>query len=105
MIEVWRPVGGEGSENGVEGQRTAISDTLGLARISTWRLPAFQLAAEELVNEHGGFEEVTTSELVHGAESLTDVYFVFRSEVVAEVVKEKIEGEMVMGRKLQVTFA
>lgn len=43
-------------------------------------------------------------EVIHGGESVTDVCVRFRSEIVAEMVRERIEGEMVEGRKLQVTF-
>lgn len=58
-----------------------------------------------LIKQHGAFEEILTEELVHGAESLTDVFVEFRSELVAEAMKEKIDGEMVEGRKLQIEFA
>jgi hypothetical protein len=57
------------------------------------------------VKEHGEFEEVITNEVIHGAESQTDVCVKFRSALVAEMVKEKISGETVMRRKLQVRFA
>ncbi|EMC91244.1 hypothetical protein BAUCODRAFT_319348 [Baudoinia panamericana UAMH 10762] len=82
-----------------------ITDTLGLARVSTWRLEAFQLAVTKLINVHGASEAITANELVHGGESVTDVFVRFRSELVAEMVKGKIDGVMVEGRKLQVTFA
>ena len=48
--------------------------------------------------------DVTAEELIHGGESVTDVFVRFRSELVAEIVKEKIDGEMLEGRKLQVDF-
>jgi len=86
-------------------EKKELTDTLGLARISTWRFSNFIEAAETLIKEHSEIEEVTTSEFEHGEESWTDVYCRFRSELVAGMVKEKIDGEVVYGRKMQVTFA
>lgn len=106
VIENWRPAGGERpKKRGSKKEEEKMTDTLGVARISTWRLETFQIAAEKLVEQHSEFQEVTTRELVHGGESVTDVFFKFRSEVVADMVKEKIDGEMVEGRKLQVKFS
>lgn len=103
-VESWRPAGGDKPTTPHQIER--ITDTLGLARLSTWRIDAFQESADKLIEQHGlDFEEVTTVEVIHGGESVTDVLVRFRSEVVAEAVKEKIDGEIVEGRKLQVTFA
>ncbi|KAK6392213.1 hypothetical protein LTR65_003985 [Meristemomyces frigidus] len=104
VIEVWRPAGGEKPTKRRKAEK--LTDTLGLARLSTWRVEAFQEAVEKLIDQHGfAFEEITTTEVVHGGESVTDVCVKFRSELVAEVVKELIDGQMVEGRKLQVKFA
>lgn len=74
--------------------------------MSTWRAAGFQEAAEKLLEEHGqACEEVTTSDLVHGGESVTHISMRFRSELVAETVKEKIDGEVIEGRKLQIKYA
>lgn len=82
-----------------------ISRTLGLARVSTWRVQAFREEAESLLERHGViFDEVKAGEIVHGGESVTDVSVEFRSEMVAEMAKEKLDGEMVGGRKLQVKY-
>lgn len=106
VIENWRPAGGESPKiRRKKNEEPKITDTLGLARISTWRLEDFRIAAEALVEQHSEFQQVTTSEIVHGGESVTDVFFKFRSELVAEMVKEKIDGGIVEGRKLQVNFA
>lgn len=103
-IESWRPAGGDKLTKSRKPEK--LTDTLGLARIATWRIPAFQEAAEKLIEQHGfDFEEITTSEILHGGESVTDVCVKFRSELVAEFVKEKLEGEMIEGRKLQIKYA
>ncbi|KAK5119150.1 hypothetical protein LTR85_007764 [Meristemomyces frigidus] len=106
VIEAWRPAGGERPTVTKRRKPEKLTDTLGLARLSTWRVAAFQEAAEQLIEQHGlAFEEVNTKEVVHGDESVTDVFVKFRSELVAEAVKEKIDGEVVGGRKVQVRFA
>ncbi|KAK5137651.1 hypothetical protein LTR08_007946 [Meristemomyces frigidus] len=104
VVESWRPAGGDES---VQGRKAGdLTDTLGLARVSTWRVEAFQSAAEALIEQKGfDFVEVTAVELEHGGESVTDVFMKFRSEIVAELVRDVIDGEMVEGRKLQARFA
>ena len=82
-----------------------LTDTLGIARLSTWRAETFIEALKVLIEQHGQIEEVQAEELLHGGESITDVFLKFRSELVAEAVKEKIDGELLESRKLQVTFA
>ena len=57
-----------------------------------------------MIEQHGAIEAITAKELVHGGESLTDVSVQCRSELVAEQVKEKIDGKLLDGRRLQVTF-
>lgn len=64
----------------------------------------FLTAVKDVIEEHGEIEDIETSELVHGGEIMTDVNVSFRSELVAEAVVEKINGEILQGRKLQVKF-
>lgn len=78
---------------------------LGIARIATWRLKDFTSSLGTLIAEHGQIEDVLGKEIVHGGESVTDVFVQFRSELVAETVKDKISGVLLEGRKLQVEFA
>jgi hypothetical protein len=107
LIESWRPAGGERPKK--RGKAAQLvkqpTKTLGLARVSTWQVSSFQQVAEELITKHGGFERFTTEEVVHGGESVTDIFVVLRSETVAEMVKDKIDGEIVAGRKIQVQFS
>ena len=105
VIESWRPAGGEKLPK--RGKKAASEPTrkLGIARIATWHLGDFLEAIERLVKEHGQIGEATTSELIHGAESVTDVYIEFPSEMVADMVREKIDGEVLLKRKLQIAFA
>ena len=82
------------------------TSTLGLARLSTWRVEAFQKAAESLLEQHDlDVGEVTTVETIHGGESVTDVFMRFRNELIAEIVKEVTDGEVIEGRKLKLSFA
>lgn len=46
-----------------------------------------------------------TAELVHGGESVTDVFATFETDLVAELVAEEIRGTIVEGRRLKVVFA
>ena len=103
IVENWRPAGGE--KLGKKGGRKKLTPTLAVARLSTWRLETFTTHLRALIEQHGQIEEVMTEELVHGGESTTDVFVRFRSELVAEAVKGKINGELLDGRKLQVDFA
>lgn len=114
-VECWRPAGGEdifgelddeedpfGERVGGDSQPTA---TLGIARIATWRLTTFNPAAKTLIEQHGSMAAFQTEEHFHGGESVTDVFVQFDDEDEAAVVKEKINGKMVGGRKLQVKYA
>jgi hypothetical protein len=78
---------------------------LGLVRLATWQVPAFREAVEKLIEQHGGFDEMVTTEFDSGGgEKLTDVLVKFSSEEKAELVKDEIDGEIVAGRKVQVKF-
>ena len=101
---MWRPAGGEKPFNRRTKKDAQPTPIIGIARLSTWRTNTFVESLKTLIGQHGEIEKVHTEELVHGGESVTDVYIEFRSELVAEVVKNKIEGETVEGRKLQVKF-
>ncbi|KAK5738039.1 hypothetical protein LTR17_006282 [Elasticomyces elasticus] len=106
VVESWRPAGGEQELKDELSLKYATPTTkLGLARISTWRLPAFLAAAEAIIMATGEEGEAETAELIHGGESVTDVFYSFRTELVAGLVMEEIRGQLVEGRKLQVTFA
>ncbi|KAK5739413.1 hypothetical protein LTR17_005318 [Elasticomyces elasticus] len=106
VIESWRPAGGEQELKDELSTKYATPTTrLGLARISTWRLPAFLSAAEVIIMATGEEGEAETVELIHGGESVTDVFYSFRTELVAGMVMEEIREQSVEGRKLQVTFA
>ncbi|KAK5720069.1 hypothetical protein LTR15_007342 [Elasticomyces elasticus] len=106
VIESWRPAGGEQELKDELSIKYAIpTSKLGLARISTWRLPAFLAAAEIIMAATGEEGEAETAELIHGGESVTDVFYSFRTEVVAGMIMEEIQGQLVEGRKLQVAFA
>lgn len=48
---------------------------------------------------------IMTRDLDYGGEPQTDVHIAFRSELVAEAAKEKINAVLLEGRKLQVRFA
>ena len=104
-VECWRSAGGEdifGERVGPDSQPTA---TLGIARIATWRLPTFNRAVKTLIEQHGSMAAFQTEEHFHGGESVIDVFVQFDDEVKAKVIKEKINGEMVGERKLQVKYA
>ncbi|KAK5675827.1 hypothetical protein LTS10_011558 [Elasticomyces elasticus] len=106
IVESWRPAGGEQELKDELSIKYAIpTSKLGLARISTWRLPAFLAAAEAIIMATGEEGEAETTELIHGGESVTDVFYSFRTELVAGMVMKEIRGQLVEGRKLQVTFA
>ncbi|KAK3718321.1 hypothetical protein LTR37_005134 [Vermiconidia calcicola] len=104
VIESWLPAGGELLQGYDERDANFLSPTLGIARISTWRLETFTKSLKALIEHHALLEEITTDKLFYGGESVTDVYFRFRNELVAEAVKEKVDGAMVDGRKLQVAY-
>lgn len=57
------------------------------------------------IEEHAEIEDIVTRELVHGGESVTDIWVEFESEELAETIKEKFDGEIIHERKLQVKFA
>lgn len=104
-VQVWRPAGGERIPEPGKKKEAQITHTLGIARLATWKLEEFMQALRPVILQHGVIEDVATEDLLHGGESVTDVYVRFRSELVAEVVKANIDGEVVHGRKLQVKYA
>jgi hypothetical protein len=103
VIEYWRPAGGEKAES--RDKATQPTKMLGLARISTWQVAAFQDSAEKLIAEHGGVGKFVLEELVHGGESVTDVFVVLEDAFIAKGVQEQIDGALVAGRKLQVNLS
>lgn len=62
-------------------------------------------AIQTLIEKHGELEDLVTRELVHGGESVTDIWAEFESEEIAEAVKRKIDNGIIQERKLQVKFA
>ncbi|RMZ29975.1 hypothetical protein D0859_05911 [Hortaea werneckii] len=108
VVECWRPAGGEQLllSAGKKQAKGKISDTLAVARVATWRIPAFQTAVEALMEQEGvEYVELSTEETVHGGESVTDVRLRFRDPEQVEMAGGKLEGQMVGGRKLQVRIA
>ncbi|KAI6873693.1 hypothetical protein KC323_g978 [Hortaea werneckii] len=107
VVECWRPAGGEQLLLSAGKQaKGKISDTLGVARVATWRLRDFREGVEKLLKEEGvEYVELSTQETVHGGESVTDVRLRFRDPGQAEMARGKLEGQMVGGRKLQVRIA
>ncbi|KAI6870933.1 hypothetical protein KC343_g11507 [Hortaea werneckii] len=107
VVECWRPAGGEHLLLSAGRQRkVTTSDTLGVARVATWRLRDFREGVEKLLKEEGvEYVELSTQETVHGGESVTDVRLRFRDPGQAEMARGKLEGQMVGGRKLQVRIA
>ena len=107
VVECWRPAGGEQLLLSAGKQaKGKISDTLGVARVATWRLRDFREGVEKLLTEEGvEYVELSTQETVHGGESVTDVRLRFRDPGQAEMARGKLEGQMVRGRKLQVRVA
>ncbi|KAI7198885.1 hypothetical protein KC324_g3533 [Hortaea werneckii] len=102
-VEYWRPAGGEQLLLTEREVKPEIANTLGVARVSTWRVPGFREGVEKLLEEKGvEVAELTTEETVHGGESVTDVWLRFRDQGQAEMARGKLEGKMVGGRKLQV---
>lgn len=106
VVECWRPAGGEQLLLAGRKAKSNVSDTLGVARVATWRLRDFREGVEKLLKEEGvDYEELSTQETVHGGESVTDVKLRFRDPGLAEMARGKLEGQMVGGRKLQVRIA
>ncbi|KAK3647022.1 hypothetical protein LTR56_008188 [Elasticomyces elasticus] len=106
VVESWRPAGGEQELKDELSLKYATPTTkLGLARISTWRVPTFLTAVEAIIMATGEEGDAETAELIHGGESVTDVFYSFRTDLVAGMVMEEIQGQLVDGRVLQVTFA
>ncbi|KAH9807437.1 hypothetical protein Tdes44962_MAKER10462, partial [Teratosphaeria destructans] len=80
--------------------------TLGLARLSSWRVKVFGEAVVKVMEEMGGKAPALRVEpMVHGGERVSDVWAVFEDAVEADVVRELIQGVVVAGRRLQVSFA
>ncbi|RMY97619.1 hypothetical protein D0862_07973 [Hortaea werneckii] len=105
-VEYWRPAGGEQLLLAEREIKCPTADTLGLARLATWRMRDFREGVEKLLEEQRvGFAEMITEETVHGGESVTDVRLRFRDQGQAEMASGKLEGQMVVGRKLQVRSA
>ncbi|RMY90411.1 hypothetical protein D0864_06253 [Hortaea werneckii] len=106
VVECWRPAGGEQLLLAGKKVRSNMSETLGVARVSTWRLPGFRTGLEALMEREGvEFVELLSEETVHGGESVTDVRLRFGDPGQAEMARGKLEGQMVLGRKLQVRSA
>ncbi len=105
MIESWRPAGGHNFSIGQSGEDEKISATLGIARLPTWRRDPFTGAIKTLIDQYGEIEEILIEEADYGGERASDIFVKFRSELVAEMVKDRIDGELVDGRKLQVMYA
>jgi len=80
------------------------SRVLGVARVPTWSLHQFKSTLSELV-AHEDLQDIVSQQCMDGAEDVSDVYAVFRTESVAETTKLSIDGMIVNGRKLQVRFA
>ncbi len=100
-IQHWRPAGGESQPSHDEPTKM-----LGIARISTHRLAAFTTALQSTLEKHlDELPELLTRELVHGGESVTDVYLKFEAVEEAEAVMGMIEGGVIGERVLSVTFA
>ena len=98
QIECWRPAGGDAVLN--ESSTVQPTECLGIAIIPTWRHETFTKAVEVLVEVVGELVELFAQALDHGGESLTDVFILLRSEQVAEMIKGRIDGQLVAGRKL-----
>jgi len=104
IIESWRPAGGEVLDAFSTTQK--LSSKLGIAHVPTWRLTSFLPAVKILVGEIvDGTIEWEMRALEDGGESMTDVFVRVRSEVVAEIVREKIQGCLIEGRMVRVGFA
>ncbi|KAI6928392.1 hypothetical protein KC318_g15180 [Hortaea werneckii] len=101
-VEYWRPAGGEQLLLAEREVKSQILDTLGVARVATWRVPGFREGVEKLLEEGGVEFAELSAETVHGGESVTDVRLRFRNQGQAEMARGKLEGKMVGGRKLQV---
>lgn len=108
-VEYWQPAGGHQQLTDHEKQRPC--STLGIARVATWRVPTFLPAVRQIVEEIAEVEEMATRELVHGGQSSTDVFVrlggldELGAGLVAEMVREALDGRVVGGRKLRVGFA
>ena len=73
-VEHWRPAGGEQLLLAEREVKSNLSNTLGLARVATWRVPSFREGVEKLLEEERvGFAGLSMEETVHGGESVTDV--------------------------------
>lgn len=106
VVECWRPAGGEQLLLAGRKVKSSLSDTLGVARVATWRLSGFRTGLEALMVEEGVESvELVTEETVHGGESVTDVRLRFGDPGQAEMARGKLEGQIVGGRKLQVRVA
>lgn len=55
--------------------------------------------------QYGEVQELMVQHVQDGVEQCADVLAVFRSELVAEVVKDGIYGSVVEGRMLRVRYA
>lgn len=102
-VEAWQSAGGESFRNSRKKQ--TVSDTLAIARISTWRVDAFVMALKAHIEPDIETDEIMTKELVHGGESMTDVFARFQSELDADMAMERMKGTILLERKLQVRFA
>ncbi|KAF2767407.1 hypothetical protein EJ03DRAFT_384002, partial [Teratosphaeria nubilosa] len=84
-IETWRPAGGEQSTESSKKDQSP-TETLGLARLSTWRVKIFEEDVVKLMKETGGgVPELRVEQMMHGGESVSDVWAVFEDAVQADL--------------------
>lgn len=100
-VEAWRPAGGEAAK--VETKKR--SKSLNIARIAAWRAKDFITALEDLLAEDAAVKEIVTKETDDGGLGSIDVLANFESEAQAELARERIHSVILLGRRLQVTFA
>lgn len=105
-VEYWGLAGGDIVLQAISDEQKSPSRVLGIARIATWRKTSFVEHLKPLLSEKSTMEdiEVTAKDLDYGGEMRTDICVKFRSELVAEVAKDKIDGVLLQGRKLQVKY-
>lgn len=105
VVEYWRFAGGDNLGSMEEDASTLPTRIVGLARVSAWMLEAFKTSVKEAIEEYGEVRDLMTEQVKDGAEECVDVYAVFRSELVAEVVKDGLDGKLVEGRIVRVRYA
>ena len=101
-VEYWRPAGGDRFWSKEEAEASEPTWVVGLARVPGWELETFKQGDKGVIEQYGEVRDLVTKEVRDGVEDCVDVYAVFRSELVAEVVKDELDGSLVEGRKLRV---